>query len=264
MDASRELLLVAEKALGKAVALHNGLLRVAIEPLQKKAFFERSQQDREAIWVPDVRSYVPDAIEAPGLWIPSGITVFSKLYLEGLWKACEKAGAVLRRTKIEAVEELKSFDAIILCSGAAILQFPVSSHLLLQPLKGQTVLCEWDHPVAYSLMGLGHITPTENPNHCQIGSTYERGALDLNVTREAAAELLEKVAVFYPPARQFRVVSQAAAIRINVPDGKYRPLIKQVAPRIWVFTGLGSRGLLYHALLGKQLAGDVMRSLSAY
>lgn len=263
MDASNELLSVAEKALGRAVALRNGLLRIAMEPGQKKAFVERGQKDSDAIWVPDVRAYVPDAIEAPGLWIPSGITVFSKLYLEGLWKACEERGATMNPTKVETVEELKDFDAIVLCSGAAIFQFPVCSHLPLQRLKGQTVLCEWDQPVEYSLMGLGHITPTENPNQCQIGSTYERGSFDLSVTKEAADELIEKVSAFYPPARNFRVISQAAAIRVNMPDGKYRPLAEQVAPRIWAFTGLGSRGLLYHALLGKQLASDVTASLSA-
>ena len=34
----------------------------------------------------------------------------------------------------------------------------------------------------------------------------------------------------------------------------YRPVVSQLGPRLWVFGGLGSRGLLYHALLGRELA----------
>jgi glycine/D-amino acid oxidase-like deaminating enzyme len=162
-------------------------------------------------------------------------------------------GAQLEEAKIGFLGDLKPFDAAVLCSGSEIFQFPECAHLPLEPVKGQTLLCHWDTPLESGLAGLGHITPTENPELCQIGSTYERGFLDLAPTPEAAYKLIEMVGAFYPPAKEFRVISQVAGIRMTLRGG-YRPLTAQIAPRVWAFTGLGSRGLLYHAVLGHRLA----------
>jgi len=257
MEASEQLLQVAENELQRPVALRNGVLRIALEPAQKKAFAKRAIEDAGAIWVANVQDLVPLAIDAPGLWIPSGITVFSKLYLKGLWSACARKGAVLDCTKIDRLAQLDAYDGVILCAGSEILHFPECGHFPLEPLKGQTLLCRWDMDLAnnltQSLIGLGHITPTEDPELCQIGSTYERGFSDAAPTPEAVRELLDKVGSFYPPALEFEVMSQAAGVRMNVRNG-YRPIVEQIAPKAWVFTGLGSRGLLYHAELGKRLS----------
>ena len=255
MEASEQLLQVAEEALQCPVALRNGVLRIAVEPSQKRAFAQRAAEDPEAIWKENVQDLVPLAIQAPGLWIPRGITVFSKLYLEGLWAACIRKGAMLDRTKIERLEQLEGYDGVILCGGSEILHFPECSHLPLERLKGQTLLCKWNKEsvTPMGLIGLGHITPTEHADLCQVGSTYERGFSDSHPTPEAVQVLLGKVGSFYPPAKEFEVVSQSAGVRMNVKQG-YRPLVEQIAPKAWVFTGLGSRGLLYHAELGKRLA----------
>jgi glycine/D-amino acid oxidase-like deaminating enzyme len=224
-------------------------------------------EDPEAIWVPDVRTHIPLAIEAPGLWIPSGITVFSKLYLEGLWLACSRKGAVLERTNIDTLEQLGGYEGIVLCTGSADLPFPECAGLSLnntgrvkapmetsmEPVKGQTLLCRWNDDFSSSLVGLGHITPTEHPGMCTVGSTYEHRFSDPGPTPEARKELIDKVGTFYPPAHQFEVVSQAAGVRM-CPRFGYRPLMEQITPRLWVFMGLGSRGLLYHAVLGQRLA----------
>ncbi len=255
MAASEQLLQVAEDALQRPVALRNGVLRIALESAQKRAFATRAAEDSEAIWVENVQDLVPLAIDAPGLWIPSGITVFSKLYLEGLWAACARKGAILDRTKIDGLGHLDAYDGVVLCAGSAILQFLECSHLPLEPLKGQTLLCS-GIASQFGLIGLGHITPAEHPELCHIGSTYERGFPDVAPTPEAVRELLDKVGAFYPPAKEFAVVEQAAGVRMNVRNG-YRPIVEQIASKAWVFTGLGSRGLLYHAELGKRLANTV-------
>jgi glycine/D-amino acid oxidase-like deaminating enzyme len=261
MAAASELLHIAEMALQKPVALRSGIYRAAILPVQKRAFRERAAEDPEAIWMEDLQTCVPSATKMAGLWIPSGITVFSKLYLEGLWKACSERGAILHQRKINALEELQAFDATVLCTGAEVFQFPECAHLPLSPVKGQTLLCRWKNPFASSLVGLGHITPTEHQELCHVGSTYEHQMIDLRTTPEAAHELLTKVRAFCPSSAEFEVVQQAVGIRMALKKG-YRPIVEQVAPRAWVFTGLGSRGLLYHAVLGKRLVDKLLSQIS--
>ncbi|HEV7737377.1 MAG TPA: FAD-dependent oxidoreductase, partial [Chlamydiales bacterium] len=140
MAASEQLLQIAEDELQRPVALRNGVLRIALEAAQKRAFGSRAAEDSEAIWVENVQDFVPLAIEAPGLWIPSGITVFSKLYLEGLWAACTRKGALFNQTKIDGLSQLDAYDGVVLCAGSEILHFPECGHLPLEPLKGQTLL----------------------------------------------------------------------------------------------------------------------------
>jgi glycine/D-amino acid oxidase-like deaminating enzyme len=272
MEAANELLEVAERALQRTVAARTGVYRIVALPVQRKAYYERSLEDAEAIWIPDMRSQIPLAIEAPGLWIPSGITVFSKLYLEGLWLACSQKGAQLEKTNIETLTQLEGYDAIVLCTGSSTLGFAECASLSLhntgrskaametsmEPVKGQTLLCHWNEDFPFSLVGLGHITPTEHRGLCTVGSTYEHRFLDLKPTELARRELIEKVGSFYPPAHQFEVVSQSVGVRM-CPRYGYRPFMEPLNSRLWVFVGLGSRGLLYHGVLGKRLALSVLR-----
>jgi hypothetical protein len=60
------------------------------------------------------------------------------------------------------------------------------------------------------------------------------------------------VALFYPPARDFKIEEIRWGTRIS-PKVGYQPIIEKIGPKTWVFTGLGSRGLLYHSMLAKSL-----------
>ncbi len=185
-----------------------------------------------------------------GLWIESGITVFSRLYLQGLWQASEKRGAKLVKEEIKAVSQLADFDQIVLAAGSQVLHFEECRHLPLKTNLGQTLLCRWKTPLPFSLVSQGHITLTEDPDFCQVGSTYEHTP---TVDPKKAEELLEKVSLFYPPASQFEILEIRSGARIAPKEG-YRPLFERISPNAFVFTGFGSRALLYHALLGKALA----------
>lgn len=233
MKASLALLDVAEKALGRPVAERTGIFRPAVTEQQKQDF------------------QLQEGWKDGGLWIPEGTAVYSRLYLEGLWKACSQAK--LEKTPVESLQQLSSFDAIVLTTGAETLNF--FPDLPLKATKGQSLLCRWPEKLPFSLVSDGHITPTEDPTLCQIGSTYERHFTSLEPDSKAL-QLLEKAAKFHPPARHFEVVEIRAGVRIARPQG-YLPLCAKIAPKAWVFTGLGSRGLLYHAWIGKALAEAV-------
>jgi len=235
MQATRDLLEVAEKSLGRSVANRNGVFRFAMTP-EQKANFSTREEWREA----------PE----PGLWIPEGMTIYSQLYLKGLFQACAAKGVQFDETKIESLNELSKFDRVVIAAGYETLRF---IDLPLEPVKGQTLLCRTKEPIPFSLIGDGHVSPTEDPYLCQIGSTYEHHFTDILPHKEVIPQLLNKAAAFYPPAKDFEVVEVRAGVRLGK-KGVSRPYVAQIDERTWVFTGLGSRGLLYHALLGKEIA----------
>lgn len=258
IEATHALLYVAEEILGCPVAKRTGILRIAATEQQKRDFFARSQKDPDAEWWEEekVRAAFPRAIAAPALWIPSGSTVFTQRYLEGLWLACEKRGASLEKQKISDLRELDSFDRVILATGFEVFQWKEYSHLPLKATKGQVLLCRSQEILPFSLSSHGQIALSETPMLYQIGATYEN---DLASLESKGEELIQKVALFYPPARHWDPVEIRSGVRIS-PQNGYRPLIAEVAPKIWVFSGLGSRGLLYHALLGRTLASSILES----
>jgi glycine/D-amino acid oxidase-like deaminating enzyme len=247
MMRTEELLEIATKAQGRAVFEKTGLFRPAVTEAQRRDFFLRAQEDADAIWQ-------EHPVFGPGLWIPKGITVYSSLYLQGLWKACPEAAFSSER--IVSLEQLDTYDHIVIAAGFETLQFKECSHLPLKMTKGQVLLCRWNKRLEHSVCSQGHITPTEDPDLCYIGSTYERAFTHGRVEAEKALALQEKAALFYPEARKFEVVEIRAGVRISPIDG-YRPIAAQLSEKVWVFTGLGSRGLLYHALLGKELAEKI-------
>ena len=245
MAATESLLNVAEEAIGGRVAEKTGIFRPAITKEQKRDFIQS-----EASWIEH-----PEFGE--GLWIPEGITVYSRRYLQGLWQSCASSNATFIQETISSLDALSEFDQVVLTTGFETLQFDLCRHFHLNLTKGQMLVCRWQERLPHSLVSQGHITPTEDPSLCQIGSTYERQYSHLDPDPQIACELKEKIAKFYPPARDLEVVEVRSGVRISRPHG-YRPLIEKVDAKTWVFTGLGSRGLLYHAWLGSKLSQAIV------
>ena len=250
MRETEALVRVAETALGRPVMAPQGIFRPAISPQQKSDFALRAEEDVEAEW-----KEIAWPHPLSGLWIPNGMTLYPRLYCGGLWRACEQRGATLIRESIVQIDALTGFPHIVIATGSSTLCFPACQSLPLKTNWGQTLLCRWPEPLPFSLVSQGHITPTEHPDLCLVGSTYEHTPFpDPNI----AKGLLQQVARFYPPAASFEIVEIRAGKRC-APRTGYRPLCTAVAKNLWVFTGLGSRGLLYHAWLGKMLATLISR-----
>ncbi len=221
MKAAIELLEVA----GLDTFLRNGILRFACNEEQRREF------GRDP------------------LWIPEGITVFSRRYLAGLKNACSKARFIQHR--VRDMNELKEFDRIVLTIGAETLAW---ANLPLKKTIGQCLVCRCKEPISISLLSQGHITPTEEADICLVGSTYEHTE---KPDPKKALGLIEQVAQFYPKAREFNVLEIFSGVRI-APKVGYRPLLEKKDPKTWVFTGLGSRGLIYHSLFGKMLVDSFL------
>lgn len=254
MLATKELVQKVEEEVGAPVCQRGGILRLATTLEQEKNYQKCLEFGCE--WWPKekVLKMAPDAAPFPALWIPEGMTVYSMPYLQGLWRLCEQKGATLIQ---EAFTSPDAFDQTVLAMGW---QTPAPPGEDLQASRGQALLCRWKKPLSCTLLSNGHLTSSEDPNYCQLGSTYEDPNKPLDITQ--ALNLREKISLFYPPAKDFEVVETRVGVRIARRLG-YRPIISQVDPKTWVFFGLGSRGLLYHALLGKSLANKIVEGFSS-
>ena len=246
----------AEAALQCKAAVRSGILRLAMTKAQQEVFRVRAQTHQEVLWLePDeVQEKAPHAKAYPGLWIASGVTLFPKLYLQGLFLHCKTRGMKFEPHKIESLDALSHFDQIILCTGFDVQQFPLCSSFILEPTKGYALRCKCNEKgLPFSLIASGHISVAEEPNTCLVGSTYEHNFQDLSADPKAIQELIGKVQTFYPNAGSFEILEVMIGARTSIPKG-YRPIAERISERVSLFTGLGSRGHLYHGLLGKRMA----------
>lgn len=223
-----ELIDAAEGALGEKVALRNGIFRHT----QLGVF-------------PDVK------FQDGGSLIESGITLFMERYLLGLFTFLE--GEIIQR-EVTINDKFDAFDLVILAMGSGFAQFGIS--LPVDFIKGQILTVASKRIWERSEIGGGHISPMGNGNY-QIGSTYEHNYENEFPELEKTVNYLDqKIKTFLPPIDTFQVISCKAGVRVAV-KGSYLPWIEKIGEKTLVFTGLGSRGLLYHGLYGRHLANLV-------
>lgn len=84
--------------------------------------------------------------------------------------------------------------------------------------------------------------------------TYETEDLDLEVAKEV---LLPRLVNFGMQDADVTIEGCKAGIRV-CRRGGYLPCIEKISERIYAITAMGSRGLLYHAYFGKQLAEEIL------
>jgi glycine/D-amino acid oxidase-like deaminating enzyme len=238
--ATKELLAVSAKCLGKPVAECSGFLRIACDPEQQLNFRKTAEKYPEHVdWVED----------QPGIFIRSALTVYMADYLMGLWMACEKQGTKLIQQKVTSLAELDSFDQIVVTMGADSTTLPELSEVPIRRTKGQLfeiskkveLSCPLNHQLYYLM--------SKDRNNIIVGSTYEKQFVDGAPDIEVAKELL--LPKFLPAFKDSEIIACRAGVRGSTPNRL--PLIKQINQKCWLLAGMGSRGLLYHALYAKKL-----------
>jgi len=194
--------------------------------------------------------------------IRSGMTIFCKQYLEGLWLSLKEKGVAFECKKVSDLKTLSSFDHIVLAAGAGNCAFAEVKGLRLELLKGQILQCKIPKDIAFpeqSLIGEGYMAHSEEKDICYIGSTYERGQYSDCPDREKAeAELLVKSQRIHPRAHTFPIIDCQAAFRV-MRIGHYYPMAGKLKDNIWICTALGSRGLLYHGIVAERLGDAILK-----
>jgi len=196
-----------------------------------------------------------EQIEDGFFLIHSGITVLCENYLEGLWQALKHLGAVLITQKIESLDQLSGFDHVVIAAGFGVREIPECAHLKLKYLKGQVLRLSGKPPFEKSFISKGYIAHLGSQKHFELGSTYERDFEDDEPNLKKTKELLsEKLKAYCQDAE---ITHCRAGVRV-ASTANYLPIIEKIAENAHVFTGLGSRGLLYHGFFGRSLAQAIL------
>jgi glycine/D-amino acid oxidase-like deaminating enzyme len=263
MQATKELIEVSSQALGSSVISPNrGILRLAVTTQQQNDFTIRShhfQEDMKWLTSSDCQKVAPGCIDAPGLWIKEGLVIYAPLYLKGLWLACANQGVQFIQQKISSLEDTSDFDITIFTIGAYTTSLPELASLPLRVVKGQLMELKWPTtipPLQYALNSHLYLVMSKEQKSCIIGATYERNytspAFDLETAKN---QLLPKLSSFFPPAEHMSILQGFAGLRSTTPT--HRPLMQRISPTRWVLAGMGSKGLLYHALCARELVNSI-------
>ncbi|MGR3973565.1 MAG: FAD-dependent oxidoreductase [Candidatus Rhabdochlamydia sp.] len=222
MRRAKALIDEAEQALGSPVAHRGGILREGLitNPLSDVTLLGENR-----------------------FLIHSGWTVYSASYLKGLALLCERRGVIFETKEILSLRDLASFDGFVLAMGASIRHFPEFQHLNLGFVKGQLLTCRFPFSLERTVSAKIYTAVTLSAYDHHVGSTYERDEINEEPCLEKACNLLKPL---YP------VTECRAGIRVTN-RAHYFPILHRMSPMQYVITALGSRGLLYHALLAHRL-----------
>lgn len=265
-QATKELIDISSQALGRSVTANDrGILRLALNDEQLADFqlcAEKHPYNTAWLDADACTQFAPGCISAPGLWIKSGITVFSPLYLQGLWLACSKRGVKYTQHRASSLQEFSNYDMTIAAAGAETLGLPELSGLSLNQVKGQVLELSWPKnipPLTCALNSQVYLLMTETKTSCLVGATYEKGQssaeIDLQIAKK---ELLPKAFELFPALSDSLILNCYAGMRAVA--AQHRPILISISPSQWVLTGMGSKGLLYHALYARELAQKLLET----
>jgi len=255
------LLEIASQAIGKPVAEYTGMLRLALTDEQVDDFSTSAAKHLDLhLWnAAACQQKIPYVLARAGLFIPTAITVSSSLYLAGLWEACRQKGAHFIQQQIANLAELSDFDLIILATGEGTGTLADLSQYHLTRVKGQLLELEWPQnlePLPYPLNSHVYLMMSPNRQTCIVGSTFEREFADLDIDLDTAkSEILPKAYEFFPLLQEMAVVNIFSGGRVSAKN--HLPLCEKINGKTWLFTGMGSKGLLYHAFFAKKLVRNI-------
>jgi len=256
----------------------SGVLRPASDSKTLEAFQSSLQRHHFpsgwAKWLTagELDSLLPNCRHAGGaLWLNEAFTVDVPKYIEVLKSILINQGCLFfEHIESQTLHQLPSSkwqftgsdsleiesDHIVHCNGSGIIYEPDWNWLPVHQIKGQMSLYHSDESLNwdYSIAAHGYLAHLDNKNWV-VGSTFEHHFDHLEPDSWGQEYLEKKVDSILPGLRDKSTLTQRwAGLRLGTPN---RLPILGEHPQLkgrWVFTGLGSKGLLYSAFLAKQLA----------
>lgn len=222
-------------------------------------------------------AFHPGLLHAGGsLWVMEGYVVDMPVYLNALADLVKSYGAkVQTNCQIMATSYDESdgtwnvtlpdqselcVNHIITAVGASVMDDINWKWLSAHPIKGQLAVyrsnnaISWNHAVA----ARGYIAHL-NGFDWVIGSTFEHTFNSLEPDEAGMSFLSEKVDSVLPNLRlNSSLQRQWTGVRLGTPNRL--PIIGQhpSKPGLWLFVGLGSKGLIYSAFIGQLLAASIV------
>lgn len=273
----RDALAAFYRLLGTADAHHlldaRGVLRPASSHKQADAFQHTARTYPDlAHWLPApaYQSAYP-MLDAPhgALHITTGGAISLPLLIDELLVTAQRRGAAViastrvlgwdttgSRVQIMTTHGMLNADRLVLAMGHGYTAFPALQALNLHSVKGQTITVAypegWAADTVPPLSGMGYAVP--GADGFVIGSTYEHSFTDLAPDPDQHGALLAKASRMLPGLAAQPVVHATAGARVTVP-GTRLPMVGPLpeTSQVWVFTGLGAKGLMMAPMLAEQL-----------
>lgn len=243
LAATLDLLSVAEHALGFSVAERTGIMRIAFLPEHDAMFSEHAKNYQDI-----------EKIDEKLFFIKSGLTIHANKYVEGLKKACSDKGDQFIKEKVLSLKDLVGYSQVVVAAGSQVAQFFPELTSKTSRVKGQLIKFRHAHTQTCPMVGKGYLIKLPDEEALIIGSTYERNfetnGPDLEIALKNLNPRLESFGI---DKNVLDVVEVRSGVRVNR-IGHYYPIACKMGKSAWVITGMGSRGLLYHAYVGEQLA----------
>jgi len=148
-------------------------------------------------------------------------------------------------------------ERVIFCEGRHISGNPYFNWLPMRPTKGQMLTVRTTSGLTSDRVynQQFYLFPSREKGVFRLGATYEWDDLNEEPTEAARTELLDRVRKALDI--DMEVLDQQAAIRPNVADR--RPLIGQHPehPRLFLFNGMGSKGVMLAPWFAEQLVRHI-------
>lgn len=230
-------------------------------------------------------------------YLPEAVNINPLLYIQALFRAsknltreasgvghCNKELHLHKSSIKKLIDFASEYTAVIICLGARADLLPeLSGRLPLRKCRG--VIAHMQLPESTRINDIGE-SPSilsdawlavQNSHSIYMGATWDwkSGNYSRVVSAEEASitlkELLPKASAIYPHIKDWVFSGAVAGVRAMPPltatNGSL-PLLGCIndfvtgndnhGAKFWLIGGLGSRGLLYHALLGKLTAKAVL------
>jgi len=245
--------------------LRNELYRVATTE-KNVADLKRSAKEMPEFceWMDDMEGCQSDTVMG-GLRLHNGCKVLHvPTYLEGLWLACCDLGTV--EWKIGTMTRYDNHDVVVLAAGAGLWNDQLLSQESDGPypmdlVRGQSIdLIVKDMPLHAILAGK-YMTPLPDPYLCHVGATQEQ-ITDLEMTpRDLYDTLLSQTSFLSLWSSNPAIHRISSGIRVQSRRSHLGrlPMIGQIGTtNTYLFSGLSSRGLLYHGIYGDLLTDAIL------
>jgi len=215
-----------------------------------------------------------------GLWLPVGITVDVAGYLKALAAFLEDRGVTLLTGEqatpsfkdgfwaIDTVSSTLQAEQLVYATGFATLASRYWNHLPLHPIKGQVARFKTDGKSLsfnHSISSLGYIARLSNDNTFIQGSTYEHDFEDTEPSDFGREYLQNRLKRTLPDvAANATIIEQWSGVRVSTPNRK--PVLgrHKELKNLHLFTGLGSKGLLYGKFLADHYANHLTKGTSLF
>lgn len=210
-----------------------------------------------------------------GLIVRCGMTMEGPAFINALSSFLKHQGMVSffgQSTRIEKADRLWNVTLddeteitagqAVFAAGGEITEFPLWNFLPLHRVKGQTATFHFRDPlpVNRSISSLGYFAClSKYPNRITVGSTYEHNFSHTNPDEQGLSRLKKKLETTLPETVDQAVsVEQWSGVRVSVMDKK--PVIgpHPAEKNAYLFTALGSKGLLMGRYLGEQLSEIIL------